>query len=185
MSLGSTAVSEWQHDYFDAEIHHSAVVHPDTVVGKGVKIGANCVIGFDGFNYERDKNFIPKLKKHYGVVVIGDNVEVHSCVCIDRGETTNTIIGDNVKIDNLVHIAHDVFIGKNSYIVAGSSLGGYVTIGKNCFLGINVSVKPKVKIGNYCMVGMASVLLNDIPDNEVWAGNPARKIRNNEFFKGV
>ena len=185
MSLGNTKESEWQHDYSNVEIHHTTVIHPDTIIGKGVKIGAHSVIGFDGFNYPRNEDNVPVLPKHTKPVIIEDNVEIHSNTCIDRGLYRPTRLGKDAKVDNLVHIAHDVDIDERSLIVAGTVISGEVTIGHDSFLGVNVSVKPKLKIGNYSMLGIASNLLEDVPDNEIWAGNPARKIRNNEFFKGV
>ena len=111
---------------------------------------------------------------HIGKVVIEDNVSIHNNVCIDRGSLSNTIIGEGTKIDNFVHIAHSVKIGKHCLIVTHAAIGGSVEIGDNCFIGINVCIKEKVVIGNNVLIGMGSVVTKDIPDNVVAYGSPAR-----------
>ena len=163
-------------------VHQSASVHPDVCIGKNVTIGPNCSIGYDGFNYLRKDDNTLQLKKHCGTVVIGDNVEIHSNVCIDRGLTGNTIIHKGAKIDNLVHIAHDVVIGENTLIVAGSVIGGGVYIGDNNFIGIGVGIRPDVKIGNGNLIGMNSVVLKNIESYQIWAGNPAKYLRRNDWW---
>ncbi len=142
----------------------------------GFKHGSNCVIGSSGFGYERDENGIPVRMPHLGNVVIGENVEIGSNVCVDRAVIGSTVIGDNVKIDNLVHVAHGAKIGKNTLIVAGAVIGGSVDIGENCFIGMNASIKNKVKIGNNVTIGAGAVVLKDVPDGETWIGNPAKKL---------
>ena len=165
-------------------VHQSASVHPDVKIGNNVVIGPNCSIGYDGFNYSRDEDGTARLKKHRGTVVIEDNVEIHSNVCIDRGLYGNTVIGKGVKIDNLVHIAHDVIIGENTLVVAGTVIGGEVSIGKNNFIGIGVGIRPLIKIGQGNLIGMNSVVIKDIGNYEVHAGNPAKYLRrNNWWFK--
>ncbi len=143
---------------------------------KLLKYGANCVIGAAGFGYERDENNIPVSMPHLGNVKIGEYVEIGSNVCIDRAVVGSTVIGDNVKIDNLTHVAHGAKIGKNTLIVAGAVIGGSVEIGENCFIGMNASIKNKVKIGNNVIIGAGAVVLKDVPDGEVWVGNPARQL---------
>lgn len=132
--------------------------------------GKNNVIGGHGFGYEKSKDGIPLRIKHLGNVVIGKNVEIGSNVCIDRGVIDSTIIGDNTKIDNLVHIAHNVKIGKSCLIVAGAVIGGSTTIEDNTFVGINASIKNKLKIGSNVVIGMGSTVLSDVPDNTTVKG---------------
>jgi UDP-3-O-[3-hydroxymyristoyl] glucosamine N-acyltransferase len=156
--------------------------HPDVCIGNNVVIGPNCSIGYNGFNYSRDKDGTAHLKKHKGTVIINDNVEIHSNVCIDRGLLGDTIIGKGIKIDNLVHIAHNVEIGENTMVVAGTVIGGEVTIGKNNFIGIGVGIKPKVIIGNCNLIGMNSVVLYNIGNHGVWIGSPAKLLRPNYYF---
>jgi len=162
-------------------IHQTASVHPDVRIGNNVTIGPNCSIGYDGFNYRRGDNGTPHLKKHKGTVIIEDNVEIHSNVCIDKGLYGDTIIKKGVKIDNLVHVAHDVIIGENTLVVAGTVIGGEVVIGKNNFIGIGVGIRPLITIGNGNLIGMNSVVVKNIEHHEIWAGNPAKYLRRNSW----
>lgn len=139
-----------------------------------VVIGKNTVIGADGFGYARAEDGTLVKMPHRGNVVIEENVEIGSNTCIDRAVVGSTVIGAGTKIDNLVHIAHGVKIGKNCLIVAGAVIGGSCEIGDNCFIGINASIKNKVKIGNNVTVGMCAVVLKDVPDGVTVIGNPAR-----------
>jgi UDP-3-O-[3-hydroxymyristoyl] glucosamine N-acyltransferase len=146
-------------------------IHPTARIGK------HCAIGGDGFGYAKDKDGTLVKMPHKGNVIICKGVEIGSNVCIDRAVEGSTVIGEGTKIDNLVHIAHGVKIGKNCLIVAGTVIGGSCDIGDNCFIGINVSIKNKVRIGNNVTIGMGAVVLKDVPDNCTVVGNPARIIK--------
>lgn len=148
--------------------------HPENNIHWSVEIGQGAIIGGDGFGYVRqDDNTLLKMP-HTGNVVIEENVEIGSNTCIDRAVVGSTIIGAGTKIDNLVHIAHGVKIGKNCLIVAGTVIGGSCEIGNNCFIGINASIKNKVKIGNNVTIGMGAIVLADVPDGVtvkgIWKG---------------
>lgn len=138
--------------------------------------GAFCSIGFSGFGYELDEEGTPIYIKHFGSVIINNNVILESHVCIMRGVLSDTIIGENTKIDNYVHVAHGAVIGKNCLIAAGAVIGGSAVIGDNCFIGINASIKNKVRIGNNVTVGMGAVVIDDVPDGVTVVGNPAKII---------
>jgi UDP-3-O-[3-hydroxymyristoyl] glucosamine N-acyltransferase len=153
-------------DYTKMVFLHESWIRNDTVFIGRHKIGKCCVIGGDGFGYEPDENGTLIHVPHRGKVIIGENVVIHNNVCIDRATDSGgiTYIGAGSKIDNLVHVAHNVKIGKNCLIVAGSVIGGSCEIGDNCFIGINASIKNKVKIGNGVTVGMGAVITKDVPD---------------------
>lgn len=153
---------------------------PADIIDGSVKIGKGTIIGNDGFGYAREDDGTLLKMPHSGNVVINANVEIGSNTCIDRAVVGSTVIGEGTKIDNLVHIAHGVKIGKNCLIVAGSVIGGSCEIGDNCFIGINASIKNKVKIGNNVTVGMGAVVLKDVHDNVTVVGNPARIIKTAE-----
>lgn len=166
-------------------IHPSVVVYAKAVVFKGTcVVKASSVIGGDGFGFERDNSFRLQRKEHKHKVIIGDDVEIGSCNCIDRGQDRDTIIGTGTKTDNLVHIAHDCIIGKHVGMAAGVILGGSVEIDDYTFIGLNATIKPGVKIGKRCLVGMGAVVLEDMPDDAIIVGNPARVLRQNTFFLG-
>jgi UDP-3-O-[3-hydroxymyristoyl] glucosamine N-acyltransferase len=142
-------------------------------------IGWNNVIGNDGFGYARAEDGTLVKMPHRGNVIIEDNVEIGSNTCIDRAVEGSTIIGSGTKIDNNVHIAHGVKIGKNCLIVAGSVIGGSTEIGDNCYIGINASIKNKIKIGNNVVIGMGAVVLRDVPDGVTIVGNPGKELLKN------
>lgn len=128
------------------------------------QIGYQCIIGDAGFGFEKDEEGNLIQIPHLGRVWIQDRVVLRNHVMIDRAVIGETVIGEGTVIDNLVHVAHGVKIGKNCLIVAGSVLGGSCEIGDGCFIGINASVKNKVKIGNNVTVGMGAVITKDVPD---------------------
>ncbi len=158
-------------------ILHNTVLLKDTCIGNNVTIGANNTIGGVGFGYEKnaegDFEFIP----HLGNVVIKDDVDIGNNNCIDRAVLGSTIIEENVKIDNLVHIAHGVHIGRNSVIIANAMVAGSVTIGENSWIAPSSSILNKKNVGNNVLVGLGAIVLKDVDDFSVVAGNPAKEIR--------
>jgi UDP-3-O-[3-hydroxymyristoyl] glucosamine N-acyltransferase len=154
--------------------NHGNFIGGSTTIAENVTIGFNNVIGRAGFGYARDTDGTLIPMPHIGHVFIQENVTIANNVCIDRAVVGLTVIGAGTKIDNLVHIAHGVKIGKNCLIVAGAVIGGSCEIGDNCLIGINASIKNKVKIGNNVTIGMGAVVLKDIPDGATVVGNPGR-----------
>lgn len=157
-------------------LFHSRVIYDP----RKITVGGGCVIGDYGFGFEYDEKGILLQMPHLGGVIIEDGVQIKNCVCIDRGVIGDTVIGEGTKIDNLVHVAHNVKIGKHCLIVAGAIIGGSVEIGDHSFIGMNCAIKQKVKIGKNCIIGAGAVILKDVPDNEIWIGNPGRFFKNNE-----
>ena len=158
----------------ERKIHPTVVFEGSFLIGHNVGIGAYSVIGKEGFGFDpQDRS---QRWNHRGRVVIKDGVEIGANTCIDRGVLTDTIIGENTKIDNLVHVGHGAVIGKNCIIVAGTVLGGSSRIGDNCFIGMNASIKDHVTIGDNVTVGMGAVVIKDVPDNQTVVGNPAKPI---------
>lgn len=162
---------------YNLKIGHNTVILDNTIIGNNVTIGCNNTIGGVGFGYEKDEFGEYKLIKHIGNVVINDGVEIGNNTCIDRGVIGSTIIGENCKIDNLVHIAHGVNIGKNSLIIANSMIAGSVTIGKNVWIAPSTSVINGAKIGDNSMTGIGTVVIRDIGNNELHIGIPSKKIK--------
>lgn len=150
---------------------------PKIKMGIGIKIGKGTIIGADGFGYERNEKNELEFFPHIGGVIIEDDVEIGCNVCIDRGVLGDTIIHKGVKIDNLVHIAHNVEIGKHTAIIANAMIGGSVKIGSYSWIAPSASILNGVTIGNNVIIGMGAVVLKDISDGETWAGVPAKKLR--------
>lgn len=158
-------------------IQHNTVIFKDTIIGNNVTIGANNTIGGIGFGYEKDENGDFQLIPHIGNVVLKDNVEIGNNTTIDRAVLGSTILEENVKVDNLVHIAHGVKIGRNSVIIANSMIAGSVVIGENTWIAPSSSVLNQKSIGNNSLVGMGAVVLKNVGDNEVVAGSPAKLLK--------
>ena len=158
----------------NTKIGHNTIVRRGTVIGNYVTIGCNNTIGGVGFGYEKDDDEKYTLIPHLGNVVIKDNVEIGNNTCIDRAVLGSTMISENVKIDNLVHIAHGVHIGKNSLIIANAMIGGSTKIGENCWVAPSASVINKGEIGNSAVVGMGAVVVKPVEERQTVAGNPAQ-----------
>jgi UDP-3-O-[3-hydroxymyristoyl] glucosamine N-acyltransferase len=145
--------------------------------GKNVQIGKNCSLGNDGFQYMKGPEGDLIKFPHFGNIIIEDDVEIANNVCVDRGALSNTIIRRGVKIDNLVHIAHNVEIGENTMIIALAMVAGSVKIGKNCWISPSSCIREQLTIGDNVLIGMGSVVIKDVDSNSVMIGNPAKLLR--------
>ena len=153
-------------------------IYDDVVLGKNCNIKAGAIIGGAGFGFERDENGNKFRFPQIGSVRIGDNVEIGSQTCIDRGALSETVIGDHTKINNLCHIAHNNRIGKNVTITGCVNLSGGNIIEDNVWIAPNASLVGYVHIGENAIIGMGAVVVKDVPADEVWVGNPAKKLKN-------
>lgn len=148
-------------------------VYGNTSIGKNVTIDAGTVIGARGFGYEvNEKNNVENFH-HIGGVEIHDDVEIGANVCIDRGTLENTIIGKRTIIDNLVHVGHNVKLGKDCQIVALSLLGGSTIIEDNVKVAMSCTLRDNIRIGEKSVIGMGSVVTKDVKNNTTVFGNPA------------
>lgn len=159
-------------------IYSGARIYPGMVIGDGVILHANCVIGADGFgNVPQEDGTWSKIE-HVGNVVIGNNVEIGACTCIDRAEMESTVIGDGVKIDNLCHIAHNVEIGANTVMAAECGIAGSTKIGKGCIIGGQVGIAGHLTIADGTSIGaQAGVMGNVKQSGEELFGTPAIGLR--------
>jgi len=159
-------------------IQHNTVIFKNINIGNNVVIGANNTIGGIGFGYEKDENNDFQLIPHIGNVVLKNNVEIGNNTTIDRAVLGSTILEENVKVDNLVHIAHGVKIGRNSVVIANSMIAGSVNIGENTWIAPSASILNQKSVGHNSLVGMGSVVLKDVGNNEIVAGSPAKFLKN-------
>lgn len=148
-----------------------------TRVGPGTRIGANCSLGLAGFGFDRTETGEWFRFPHVGGVDIGRDVEIGSNTCIDRGSLGNTCIGDGAKIDNLVHIAHNVRVGANALVIANAMLGGSAQIGEGTWVAPSASVMNQVTIGAGATVGMGAVVTKNVRDGVTVAGVPAKELQ--------
>lgn len=170
-----------------AFIDHDVVIGNNAVIKSGAKLRnliagdnfvacENCTVGTNGFTMadddEGNKMRIPTL----GKVQIGNNVEINSLANVSCGSAGNTVFEDNVKIDSLVHIGHDVHLGKNVEIPAGAIIGGFCEIKEGAFIGINATLRNRINIGEKAFVGMGAVVTKSISEGITVVGNPARPL---------
>ena len=150
----------------------------NVIKGDNVVIGEYCSIGRDGYQYILDVSTNKLIKfPHFGNIILEDDVEIGNNVCIARGALSNTILRRGVKVDNLVHIAHNVEVGENTQIIANAMIAGSVKIGKNCWISPSSSIKNQITIGDNVLIGLGAVVIKNVESNCVMIGNPARLLR--------
>jgi UDP-3-O-[3-hydroxymyristoyl] glucosamine N-acyltransferase len=149
-------------------------IQKGTSIGNRVVVRSNVTIGNWGFGFVKDEATGANVNfPHYGNVVIEDDVQIGSSTCVDRGALGDTIIKKGVKIDNLVHVAHNVVIGENSLIIACTMIGGSTIIGDNCWVAPAVILRNGINIGNNSTLGMGCNVTKDVPANITVTGSPA------------
>lgn len=154
-------------------IYSNVVIYENCSIGNNVIIHGGTVIGSDGFGFAENDGAHTKIPQ-IGNVVIEDDVELGANVAIDKATTGSTIIGRGTKVDNLVHIAHNVTIGEHSIVIAQVGISGSVNIGKRVKLAGQVGVAGHLEIGENSVVGAKSGVTKSLPPNEYYWGMPAQ-----------
>ena len=162
----------------EVEIDDNTVIYPNSVILDKVKIGRNViiypgvVIGSEGFGYYPVEGKLEAVP-HIGKVIIGDRVDIGALSMIDRGTIGDTIVGEGTKIDNSVHIAHNVKIGKNVIILAQVGIAGSSTIGDNVIISGQVGISDHIDVGDGAKIAAKSGVIRNIKKDEVVFGYPA------------
>jgi len=140
----------------------NVTIYADCVLGENCIIHAGTVIGSDGFGFAREASGawvkIPQL----GRVVIGNDVEIGSNNAIDRGALEDTVIGDGVKLDNQIHVAHNVHIGEHTAVAGSSGFAGSVKIGARCMIGGQSGVSGHITIVDDVVVSGRTLITKSI-----------------------
>jgi UDP-3-O-[3-hydroxymyristoyl] glucosamine N-acyltransferase len=140
-------------------------------IGSQVIIHSGAVIGADGFGFEMVDGRHQKIQQ-LGIVQIDDDVEIGANTTVDRARFGRTWIQQGVKIDNLVQIAHNVIIGKNSVIVAQTGISGSTRVGESVLMGGQVGIVGHIEIADGTMIAAQSGITKSVPGG-VWFGSPA------------
>ena len=146
------------------------------IIGDGCRIGPGARIGQAGFGYVRGVDGAYTDKEHAFGIVLDENVHVGANACIDRGSWRLTRIGAGTKIDNLVHVAHNVVIGRDCLIVAQAEISGSVTVEDGAYVAPGARVRERLTIGAGAVIGLGAVVVKDVPPNVTVAGVPAREL---------
>ena len=164
-------------------IYPNVTIYDDSIIGDNVIIQAGAVIGSDGFGLIKDSDLWIKVP-HIGNVIIGDNVEIGANTTIDKGTIDSTIISDNVKIDNLVHVAHNVKIGKNTAIAACVGIAGSTSIGENCTIGGGSGLNGHIHVTDNVHIHGMTMVTKSIKEAGMYASGttvePADSWRKNQ-----
>jgi UDP-3-O-[3-hydroxymyristoyl] glucosamine N-acyltransferase LpxD len=158
-------------------IENNVTIRSCVDVGNQSRIKSNSVLGTDGFGFEMSESGVPTRIHHFGGVKIGEDVEIGCNSVICRGTIDDTVISNNVKIDDHVFIAHNVFIGQRSMIIAGSEISGSVRVGNDCWIAPQVTILNKVSVGDGAFIGIGAVVNKNVEPGVVVVGNPAKFLR--------
>jgi UDP-3-O-[3-hydroxymyristoyl] glucosamine N-acyltransferase len=160
----------------DSVIGPRAVIYPDASVGSRVVLKAGAVIGGVGYGYLSDAGGHHRIP-HVGGCIIEDDVEIGSNSCVDRGSVDDTVVGQGTKIDNLVHVGHNVRIGRRCLMMAGVGIAGSTHIGDDVILAGHVGVTDHLEIGHRARIAAKSAVFGDVPPGASFSGHPARPHR--------
>jgi UDP-3-O-[3-hydroxymyristoyl] glucosamine N-acyltransferase len=164
----------------DSVIGPNVMLHPHVVIGWDVHIGAGTtvfagtVIGADGFGYERDDDGSVLKFPHLGGVRIGRGVEIGANTCVDRGTLGHTVIDDEARVDNLVHVAHNVRVGKRAFVIALTMIGGSTVVDDDAWVAPGTALMNGITIGQRATVGLGAVVVRSVEPDAVVMGNPAK-----------
>ena len=163
----------------NAKIGRASRLYPGVKVMDGCEIGAECivhagtVIGSDGYGYVSPRGWHEKIPQ-IGKVVVEDKVELGANCAIDRAALETTLIGAGTKIDNLVHIAHNVQIGKNCLILAQAAIAGSTVIGNGAIIAGQAGISDHLTIGDNTVVMGKTGVISSLGPNQVVFGHTAR-----------
>ena len=160
----------------DCILYDNVVLYDHITIGGNSIVHSGTVIGSDGFGYHTNDSFHHKIP-HIKNVIIGENVEIGASCTIDRGSVQNTLVGNYCKLDNQVHLAHNVKIGEGCLIAGGVFVGGSTTIEDFVTVAGKSDIGPHLTIGEKAVIAARSCVLKSLPASNIYAGNPARPIK--------
>lgn len=166
----------------DSQIDANVSIYHHVRIGKRCRIASGAVIGSDGFGFANQKGVWHKVPQ-LGMVEIGNDVDIGANTTIDRGAVDNTVIGDGVKLDNLIQVGHNVHIGEHTIIAGCVAIAGSTVIGKNCMIGGATCFAGHITICDNTMItGMTSVT-KSIRESGIYSSGIVGAVPNHEFRK--
>ena len=167
----------------DTQLFPGVTLYAGTALGKRVIVHAGAVLGSDGFGYIPGKGGEAHRKiPHVGRCLIGDDIEIGANTCIDRGSVDDTVIGSGTKIDNLVHIAHNVRIGARCLIMAQAGVAGSCQVEDDVIIAGQSGISDHLTIGRGARLLVQSGTIADVPAEATVFGTPSRAHR--EYLRG-
>jgi UDP-3-O-[3-hydroxymyristoyl] glucosamine N-acyltransferase len=151
-------------------VHANATVYRGCVIGKRVILHSGSVIGSDGFGFAKDGDDWVKIPQ-IGRVVIGDDVEIGANTTVDRGALEDTIIGNQVKLDNQIQIAHNIRIGDYTAIAGCAGIAGSTKIGSRCTIGGAAMIVGHIEIGDNVHISGGALVAKDIAKPGHYSGS--------------
>lgn len=158
----------------NCEINPGCVIHENTVLGDRVVLRAHAVVGGQGFGFSTDKKGHHHHIRQLGKAVIGDDCELGAGTAVDNGALNDTVVARGTKIDNLVHLGHNVQVGEDCFIIAQTGIAGSTTIGNHCILAGQTGINGHVKIADNVVLGGKTGVIGNIKEPGVYMGYPAR-----------
>jgi len=159
----------------DSVLHANVVIRERVKLGERVVVHAGSVIGSDGFGFAREGERYYKIPQA-GTVVVEDDVEIGAGCCIDRATLGETRICKGAKLDNLIHVGHNVVIGENTVIAAQTGFAGSTIVGKNVMVGGQAGFAGHMTIGDGALISAQSGVTKSIPPGTRVFGYPARPV---------
>jgi UDP-3-O-[3-hydroxymyristoyl] glucosamine N-acyltransferase len=166
----------------DSTLHPHVVLYPGTRLGARVTIHSGVCLGVDGFGYVPGETG-PQKVPQVGGCIVEDDVEIGANTCIDRGSIGRTVVGQGTKLDNLVHLAHNVQVGPGVLIAAMVGFAGSTRVGRGAMFGGQAGIVGHIEIGEGARIGAQSGVIGDIPPGATVSGYPARN--NREYLRAM
>jgi UDP-3-O-[3-hydroxymyristoyl] glucosamine N-acyltransferase len=160
----------------DCHVYPGVTLYSGTTLGARVRVHAGARLGSDGFGYVFRGGAHDKIP-HVGRCLVEDDVEIGANTTVDRGSIDDTVIGAGTKIDNLVHIAHNVRIGRLCLIMAQVGIAGSARVEDGCILAGQAGLSGHHTIGAQARIAAQAGVFGDVPAGETWSGYPARPHR--------
>lgn len=160
----------------DCYLFPGAVLGHRCVLGDRCTLHPNAVIGAEGFGFTEGFDAALKMPQ-FGRVIIGDDCEIGACTTIDRGALDDTVLGDDVKLDNLIQVGHNCRFGSHIRVAGQTGFAGGVVVEDYCIIAGQVGVQNRVTIGRGSLIGGQSGVMRDVPPGSQFWGLPARNHR--------